>query len=626
MAGPWEKYAQSGSAQAQEGPWMKYGGSTESKAPNTSASMAALESYGNAATLGYLPHIQAATSKLMPNPNAALDEKLRAQGFNVQNAEQSYVDARDQNIRRQQLQAKEHPVASATGTVGGIVGGGVLTGGLGRLAGLGKAATGVGRIKEAAKAGAVIGGLANPGDIEGELRPIQVEERAKNAAIGGAVGVAAQGLVEGVGSGVKKVGEYVRSKAERRAFKALGPDLRAVRQNMSRDQVEKIGRTLLDSGVVKSRHSREKIADLVIRAKDAKGKELEGIIRELGEAQEKLFASQPGLVKFGSPTTSTRAGIDRKQIAQAVRDELINPDTEIPNTVRKNRRIERLIKEFENGGDDLIPILRGENLKKSVGGEIKWDRLPGADIPLEEQVQRSLYSKLRQGTEDAAEAVEGIVGGPGAGRFKSAKNAYGNLSEAEKVIEKRLERDLANRFISPSDYMTGGLGAAAGFASGDSPEEKLRNAALGASLGAVNRFGRNYGNQISAKVGDTIAKALLKIPQYSQMATKNPAGFQGVVQRVWERVQSKGAQPLVPANIANKDAPKELKGEARWANKGIGNLGITDEHLQEKLLKSKEGRGLLIEASDLKPDSKRLQKIKEKIQKGWGSNELSPVS
>lgn len=60
-------------------------------------------------------------------------------------------------------------------------------------------------------------------------------------------------------------------------------------------------------------------------------------------------------------------------------------------------------------------------------------------------------------------------------------------------------------------------------------------------------------------------------------------------------------------------------GPDRWAQTGIERLGIQEPALRAKLMRDKRGKQLLIEASDLKPGSARLQKIKEQIRKGWGT-------
>jgi hypothetical protein len=62
-------------------------------------------------------------------------------------------------------------------------------------------------------------------------------------------------------------------------------------------------------------------------------------------------------------------------------------------------------------------------------------------------------------------------------------------------------------------------------------------------------------------------------------------------------------------------SPSEFRGEERWARTGLQKLGISGARA-EALLKDKNSRRLLIEASDLPPGSKALQRIQDQIQKG----------
>ena len=60
---------------------------------------AGLESFGQAATLGYLPQLQAGAEQLSMGATQDVDEQLKAQGFKL--PEDGYVQSRDENIRRQ---------------------------------------------------------------------------------------------------------------------------------------------------------------------------------------------------------------------------------------------------------------------------------------------------------------------------------------------------------------------------------------------------------------------------------------------------------------------------------------------------------------------------------------------
>lgn len=60
------------------------------------------------------------------------------------------------------------------------------------------------------------------------------------------------------------------------------------------------------------------------------------------------------------------------------------------------------------------------------------------------------------------------------------------------------------------------------------------------------------------------------------------------------------------------------RGAQAWMQKGLENLGIASNPAAQRLFQTREGRALLIEASDLPEGSPKLMRIKNKIQKGYG--------
>src|SRR5690606_31959814 len=100
------------------------------------------------------------------------------------------------------------------------------------------------------------------------------------------------------------------------------------------------------------------------------------------------------------------------------------------------------------------------------------------------------------------------------------------------IANKREAKEFANRFLSPSDYLTSGLGVAGGIASGDSAEEKFQNALIGASLGFANKGARKYGNQLAAKGLDSLAKGISALPKAVKTAGSNPTATQSAVNKM----------------------------------------------------------------------------------------------
>lgn len=162
------------------------------------AGMAALESFGNSAAMGYLPQAQAA----LEAPMAWIGDKLT--GSDVYDNLPSYVERRDQHIARQEAQNKAHPGAALAGGAAGALASAALPGGA--IAKGMKGASAAAKIGAGALQGAATGALYNPGDEKGVVDPLQAGPRAANAALGAGVG----GLMSGVGAGVSRLAEKHR--------------------------------------------------------------------------------------------------------------------------------------------------------------------------------------------------------------------------------------------------------------------------------------------------------------------------------------------------------------------------------------------------------------------------------
>lgn len=419
---------------------------------------------------------------------------------------------RGRNLERESLKkgAEQNPKSAF---VGDIIGGSVSP--------LNKIASGMSAIK----GGATLGGIYGLGGSESEDVIGLAKDTALGAGLGGAIGGAVDVAAPYIDKGVKYAGGKLKDIAENRAFKALGPYQKDTVKAFDKDQINKIGRTALDEGVITNvPRGYETLAERASNAKEIAGKNVGDYIERLAEA-EKAFQQKGQSVMPGFTS-----GLDRKAIADSMRKDLLNPNVDIPGVAAKNERIENLISQFANGEEKSIPLLKAEMLKRSVNKEINFNRLKGADIPLEEQVQRSLSNKLKTGVEDYADILDKalnnpnapnkIISGPSSRGFKDVKNIYGNLDAIEKMTNTRSAKEFANRMVSPSDYGSAAMGL-------------IQGGPVGAILtGVANQAMRLGGNQVMAKQADNISKALLKSPNMQQLLANNPAAFQAMVQRM----------------------------------------------------------------------------------------------
>lgn len=151
-----------------------------------------------------------------------------------------------------------------------------------------------------------------------------------------------------------------------------------------------------------------------------------------------------------------------------------------------------------------------------------------------------------------------------------------------------------------------------------------RNTLLGGIVGGVigGLHGAAYGGAAGRVVdqwGPAITKKVLDV---ALTAAKSPVGQ--IVQTI---SNTSLPQPLKQQMItgfqqylAQKNASEQpVKGEAKWAQQGITNLGITDHGMISKMLQDPKAKQLLIQASDLTPNTPAYKAVQNQIQKGWGN-------
>lgn len=419
------------------------------------AGQAALEHFGNAATMGYLPQLQAG---LQPAMNKALD---LVTGNDVYHSDDStYLNRRDQNIDRQDTQKKEHPIASTIGTVGGIGASALVPG-----AAIAKEASLGAKMLQGGKSGLMLGALANPGDTEGEIHPIQPAARLVNAGIGFGIGTAAPAVMKVAGTAADKVKNYLSNKAALKATRALGRPTPTIATKMAKSgQDVELGRTLLDEGAIPVFGSTGRIANRVEGIKDKAGQEIGDLLKSGGES--KMIDAQ----KIGADL------LDHPDLAQA----RMTPGMESTATAIENQ-IETLAKNGEMTLEQAHKLRMG--IDKSINLNKSNPATSGAEPGL--RLQRNAIN-------DALNDSVNQIQGTGADALKGVNRKFSNLSRADEILERETGRNQTNDAISLKDLATAAATPGHG--------------AIKLAAGAASKFGRTFGNSIQARVYDSIAK------------------------------------------------------------------------------------------------------------------------
>lgn len=532
----------------------------------------AIESYGNTALLGNLPHIQAAAGGLVPNPGREVDEKLLKEGFTIVTPQEGYIERRDQNIKRQKEMSAENPGAALAGTVAGFAGGAALGGGaarLGKLAGIGLAppATAFGRVGRAAGMGAGLGALSNPGDVEGEVSPLQLDERAKNAVTGAVIGGGLQVGLEGLAKGGKAVAGYFKNKAEEKAFKATGAMLKDFRKANAQERVNEIGRTLLDEGVVtalttpgkvsqrlgnKVEAAQQSVDDLIDRysqllqdpkvisklSPEAKLKLTQSLYRPLKEsaALKKEFVAKYGQENLSKISAAFEEFSELgAQGRFADTDEALASIENLPGKVKQlekmgldeaeiEAQLNKEAKRLMRIGKPL-DLAETQAQKKRLNAFIKdqvYTKAP-RDRTVRDSAILARQESLRRGVEKTGDLAAELLG-EDPGLIRGSNRRLGNLIQAQSIADDRVSRDAANRAIGLTDTISGGAGATIGAKFGGKP-----GAAIGGAVGAgLNKLGRTFGAGLQATGFDALSKLAEKSPVFLKFATENPEAFQMV--------------------------------------------------------------------------------------------------
>lgn len=476
---------------------------SEEREPSTSADQAALEHYGNAATLGYLPHLQAGAAALMPDPSADVDEQLREQGFTISEPDDNYLTRRDENIRRLELESEEHPVASGAGTALGIAATALVPGSAAaRGASLGQKAV------QGAKAGLAMGAAANPGDMEGVVDPIQAGDRAINAGVGAALGAGLPAVIGGASSASEKVTDYLRNKAAQKATRALGRPTPTVATQMAKSgQDVALGRELLDEGAIPVLGTPSRIAGRVEKLKEKAGEEIGNLVDQAGDAKI----------------------VDAEKVAL---DILESPELEqmrrTPGMEGTVAAIEKQVNTlFQNG---QLTAKEAQALRQGIDRSINFNKA----APDMRGAMDGLY-KQRTAIRDAMnEGINDLPDAPVKDALLTANRRYGNLAKASEIGEREAGRTQANDAISLKDLLMAG-------AAGDLGLVKQ------IVVGGASKAGRAVGNSVQARVYDAISKRL---------AAANRGG--GALGRALERAGSADAGRVL-GNVATTGTTEALR-------------------------------------------------------------------
>lgn len=451
------------------------------KAPSEAYSF--FNNAGDAVTFGYLPEITAGVTK------AAGPLYDFVTGTNVSKQLPSYTQIRDAEYAGLKRDMAVNPKASIAGKIGGALLGGAATGGGGFIA---KGGTTLGKVARAGAVGSAFGAVSNPGATAGEVEPLQISERAKNAVVGSVIGAGLQGLGSGIAKVVKGPKD-LKALANEKAFKVTGATKKGFEVASSKDQVQKIGKALLDEGLVTAGTSTTALAKKLDTVVDDVGKQIGAVINQADEAAGPAAINVPELVN---------------DLGQKLNTKSLEG---IPNAEKSVSLINEYLETLLKNGKE-ITLKRAWEIKRGIDSQLKkaYRSKAFADFPEAQQALLEIRNALRDRINDVVGKVAPKSDLP------MLLSKYSNLVEAERLALGGAARAAANRTVSLTDYLAGmagsaarpGVGFGAGYLLGDD-SDRVGSGLMGAAIAAGgNKLLRTYGNAAGAKALSGLASAL----------------------------------------------------------------------------------------------------------------------
>lgn len=470
----------------------------------------------------------------------------------------AYRRGRQRELDTLKKDAKDNPKVSTIAEIAGAV-----------TSPVNKIAPNASIAKQAAAVGAVTGfGASEADDLKGV---------AKDTITGAGIGLVTGKGLDVVGNKAAvlkdKVGNYFKKGAEQLAENATGA---------TRVQAEKFGkdsgRYLLDEGIVSFG---DHVDDVARKANSKIAKAEKGIDRSLKSLDEKgVQVSQDKIIE---------------NIQQRISE--MSKDSSKADVVKK---LKTMIDDIILTGESNLSVSEAEQVKRGFNKMAKnWQD------PEKGEAGKIAYRAYRDAVEESAQAANPKI----AKTFKEAKNTYGKLTPIADAAEKRSQQ------LNQSP-LGGLLDVAAIVGGGTQSDDPVSGLIMGASAALLRRKVSPRLGSSMASIFDQASKQLLKSPQAAELAATNPKAFKAAVSKVVDAVteSNSSAMPL-PKAAENEEPPK---GEKKWANDGLKKVIEHDSSLSdsatEQLMKSKKGRDLLIQASELKPGTKAMDKVVNKIR------------
>ncbi len=346
------------------------------------------------------------------------------------------------------------------------------------------------------KFGKHIANIAGGAAVPGGLMAGDAALMGKDPVLPGTLG----GILGGLGAVGRAAAPGLKSMAESRALKATtGANKRELEELLRKGAVDIEGGSSLGRALLEPDEAGKPVVGLFSSPRD---------IAQNAKAKSEFYGEKIGQIgKTIDNVMSEMPPVSGPNIARNIRQEVSGIAPTQANAPQIKRMRGQAI-DYNNRGN--MTFQEGQSFKNAHRYNKGVEQgAPGSVTPrdVENVYKRSVGNEMYRAADEAA----GLVGNSRAAERsliesypQTAKN-YGMYTDATDLAENNAVRDFSNRFIRPSSYGVGGLGAIASTAAGGDPVTSI---AVAAVLGGLNNVALSRGNSFVARSANGLAKVL----------------------------------------------------------------------------------------------------------------------
>lgn len=475
----------------------------QKKAQETSDSRmgeAALQGFGQGATLGYLPEMQAGLeqglSKVLPEDMGGGDDLTYAQRL-------------QQMKERGQSLEQKHPVASGIGNVAGSL----TTLPFGGAAA--KGASGLAKIAKGAGVGAAYGAAINPNQ-SGQDANFNLMQRLENAGYGAALGGSGEALLAGGSAALKNLSEKLKSSS---VMKQIGANASQIRKILQKDEIPKIEGFLKDENLMTLGKTVEDVAERAQSVMDETGPAIGKLYEDAQMASQTIGVGQKNRISGPELADEIIKDTKEKYKAHANRDMVI-------------KEIEQSVAPLRDMGDNpnIVDI---HNYRKSLDENINWSQ----KAQERDAVQKAFIdarNKVADKTKQVIESVDQSLGSEQTSLLKNLNARYSSAATVSNIATQGSAREMS-RALMGAGVIGGGAGiitTGADIARGGDVAGAIGK---GLAVGAGAALARKYGTPIAYKAG----KAAGAIGKAASSASNRPGAVAAGIVSPWVQMREK---------------------------------------------------------------------------------------